>query len=171
MAWITINDIFFGAEHGGTWLDKTDYPAAPARNWLSDLTDMIILISGIAVRQDWNCLVNVNSIPFPPRFFMKTLTSSSADHHERHRQHISHSVAALYHVIWRQPSLKKPSLDIMIFWKTTVPVLTFHFCPKSLKKSFSANFFPISKKTTSAIPFSQPIELDTALRLFCYLLR
>ena len=37
----------------------------------------------------------------------------------------------------------------------------------------STNFSPISKKTTSAIPFSQPIEQDAALRelrLFCYIL-
>ena len=52
-----------------------------------------------------------------------------------------------------KPLLKKPSLD-KNFWKTTVPFLTFHFCPKSLKKSFSTDFSPISKKTTSAIPFS-----------------
>ena len=57
-----------------------------------------------------------------------------------------------------------------IFRKTTVPFLTFHLCPKSLKKSFSTNFSPISKKTTSAIPFSQPVEQDTALRPFCYVL-
>ena len=38
-------------------------------------------------------------------------------------------------------------------------------CPKSLKKSFSTNFSPISKKAT---PFSQPIEQDTERRLLCY---
>ena len=80
---------------------------------------------------------------------------------------------ALYHVIWRQPSSnlcwKRHHLT-KIFWKTTVPFLTFHFCPKSLKTSFSTNFSPISKKTTSAIPFSQPTEQDTALRPFCYVL-
>ena len=43
------------------------------------------------------------------------------------------------------------------------PFLTFHFCPKSLKRSFSTNFSPISK-------ISQPIEQDTALIPFCYVL-
>ena len=70
-------------------------------------------------------------------------------------------------MIWRQPSSnlrwKSPHLT-KIFWKTTVPFLTYHFCPQFLKKSFSTNFSPISKKTTSATPFSQPIEQDTALR-------
>ena len=42
-----------------------------------------------------------------------------------------------------------------------------HFCPKSLKKSFSTNFSPISKKAT---PFGQPIEQDSAPRPFCYVL-
>ena len=69
-----------------------------------------------------------------------------------------------------KPLLKKPSLDKKNFWKTTVPFLTYLFCPKFLKKSFSTNFCPISKKTTSAIPFSQPIEQDAALRPFCYVL-
>ena len=56
-----------------------------------------------------------------------------------------------------------------IFWKTTIPFLTFHFCPKSLKKSFSTIFSPVCKKT-SAIPFSQLIVQDTVQRLFCYVL-
>ena len=68
-----------------------------------------------------------------------------------------------------KPELKKPSLD-KILSKTTVPFLTIHFCPKFLKKSFSTNFSPISKKTTSAIPFCQPIEQNIALRPFCYVL-
>ena len=79
----------------------------------------------------------------------------------------------LYHVIWRLPSSNlywKSHHLTKIFWKTIVPFLTFHFCPKSLKRSFSTNFSPISKKTTSAVPFSQPIEQDTALRPFCYVL-
>ena len=79
----------------------------------------------------------------------------------------------VYHVIWRQPSSNlcwKSHHLTKIFWKTIVPFLTFHFCPKSLKISFSTNFSPISKKTTSAIPFGQPIEQNTALRPFCYVL-
>ena len=31
-------------------------------------------------------------------------------------------------------------------WKTTVPFLTFHFCPKSLKKSFSTTSLPSPRK-------------------------
>ena len=67
-------------------------------------------------------------------------------------------------------SVEKQHQLTKIFWKTTVPFLTFHFCPKSLKLSFSTNFSSISKKTTSAIPCSQPIEQDTALRPFRYVL-
>ena len=67
------------------------------------------------------------------------------NHHEHH-QHIS------YH--WhRQTSVEKPSLDKKIFRKTTAPFLIFHFCPESLKKSFSTNFSTISKKPASATPF------------------
>ena len=63
--------------------------------------------------------------------------------------------------MWRQPSSNlfwKCHHLTKIFWKTTAPFLTFRFCPKSLKELFSTNFSPISKKTTSATPFSQPIE-------------
>ena len=80
---------------------------------------------------------------------------------------------ALYYLIWRQPSSNlcwKSHHLTKTFWKTTIPFLTYLFCPKFLKKSFSTNFSPISKKTTSAIPFSQPIEQDAALRPFCYIL-
>ena len=80
---------------------------------------------------------------------------------------------ALYHLIWRQPSSNlcwKSHHLTKTFWKTTVPFLTYLFCPKFLKKSFSTNISPISKKTTSAIPFSQPIEQDAALRPLCYVL-
>ena len=72
--------------------------------------------------------------------------------------------------MWRQPSSNlfwKCHHLTKIFWKTTAPFLTFCFCPKSLKELFSTNFSPISKKTTSATPFSQPIEQDTAQRPFC----
>ena len=73
-----------------------------------------------------------------------------ADHHES----ATHLLPlALYHVIWRQPSSNffwKSHHLTKIFWKTTAPFLTFHFCPKSLKKSFSTNFSCISKKTTQA---------------------
>ena len=103
--------------------------------------------------------------PIPTRFFMKTLTSSCRPS----RTSSTHLLPlALYHMIWRQPSSNlcwKSHHLTKIFWKTTIPFLTFHFCPK-----FSTNFSPISKKTTSAIPFSQPIEQDTALRPFCYVL-
>ena len=68
-----------------------------------------------------------------------------------------------------KPLLIKPSLDKHLL-KNYRSISTFHFCPKSLKKSFSTNFSPISKKTTSAIPFSQPIEQDTVRRPFCYVL-
>ena len=54
--------------------------------------------------------------------------------------------------------------------ETEAPETDAFFSNKSLKKSFSTNFCPISKKTTSAIPFSQPIEQDAALRPFCYVL-
>ena len=65
-----------------------------------------------------------------------------------------------------KPLLKKPSLDKYLL-KNYRPFLTFHFCPKSWKKSFSTNFSPIHKETTSATPFGQPVEQDTALRPFC----
>ena len=69
-----------------------------------------------------------------------------------------------------KPLLKKPSLDKNLL-KNYRPISNLpFFCPKFLKKSFSTNFSPISKKTTSAIPFSQPIEQDAALRPFCYIL-
>ena len=55
-----------------------------------------------------------------------------------------------------KPLLKKPSLDINLL--------------KNYRPIFSTNFSPISKKTTSAIPFSQPIEQNAALRPFCYVL-
>ena len=125
----------------------------------------------------WICLKNnqqlvhlpslVNSIPFPPHFFMKTLTSSRWQ-----SQTLSTHLLplALYQVIWRLPSSNlcwKSYQLTKIFRKTTTPFLTSHFCPKSLKKLFSTNFSPISKKATSATPFSQPIKQDTALRLFC----
>ena len=108
--------------------------------------------------------------PIPTTLLYEILTSSCRSS----RTSSTHLLPlALYHVIWRQPSsnlcLKSHHLT-KIFWKTTVPFLTFHFYPKSLKKSFSTNFSPISKKTTSAIPFCQPIEQDTALRPFCYVL-
>ena len=83
-----------------------------------------------------------------------------ADYHEHH-QHISYH---WHYTTWSEDSHRQ------IFWKTTVPFLTFHFCPKFWKKSFSTNISPISKKTASAIPFSQPVEQDTALRPFCYVL-
>ena len=69
-----------------------------------------------------------------------------------------------------KPLLKKSHHLTKTFWKTTVPFLTHLFCPKFLKRSFSTNFSPISRKATSAIPFSQPIEQDAALRPFCYVL-
>ena len=102
---------------------------------------------------------------------MKTLTSSCRPS----RTSSTHLLPlALYHLIWRQPSSnlcwKRHHLT-KTFWKTTVPFLTYLFCPKFLKKSFSTNFSPISKKTTSAIPFSQPIKQDAALRPFCYVLK
>ena len=40
-----------------------------------------------------------------------------------------------------------------IFWKATVPFLTFHCCPKSLKKSFSTNFSPIPQENNLSNPF------------------
>ena len=103
----------------------------------------------------------VNLIPFPPRFFMKTLTSSC-----RPSQTSSTHLLplALYHVIWRQPSSNlcwKSHHLTKIFWKTSILFLAFHFRPKFLKKLFSTNFSPISKKTTSVIPFSQPIKHST----------
>ena len=112
----------------------------------------------------------VNLIPFPPCFFMKTLTSSCWPS----RTSSTHLLPlALYHLIWRQPSSNlcwKSHHLTKTFWKTTVPFLTYLFCPEFLKKSFSTNFSPISKKTTSAVPFSQPIEQDAALRPFFYIL-
>ena len=96
----------------------------------------------------------VNLIPFPPRFFMKTLTSSCRPS----RTSSTHLLPlALYHVIWRQPlsNLCWKSYHLTkIFWKTTVPFLTYHFCPTFSKRSCSTNISLISKKTTSAIPFS-----------------
>ena len=90
-----------------------------------------------------------------------------ADHHEHH-QHIS------YHwhcTTWSEDCQRQASVEKAIIWQESsekLPPHFSHFCLKSLKKSFSTNFSPISKKTTSATPFSQPIEQDTALRPFCY---
>ena len=95
----------------------------------------------------------VNLIPFPPCFFMKTLTSSCWPS----RTSSTHLLPlALYHLIWRQPSSNlcwKSHHLTKTFWKTTVLFLTYLFCPEFLKKSFSTNFSPISKKTTPAIPW------------------
>ena len=49
--------------------------------------------------------------------------------------------------------LKKPSLDKNLL-KNYRPISNLPFLSKILKKSFSANFSPISKNTTSATPFS-----------------
>ena len=66
--------------------------------------------------------------------------------------------------------LKKPSLDRNLF-KNYRPISNLPFLSKILeKRSSSETFSPISKKTTPATPFSQPIEQDTALRPFCYVL-
>ena len=75
---------------------------------------------------------------------MKTLTSSCRPS----RTSSTHLLPlALYHLIWRQPSSNlcwKSHHLTKTFWKTTVPFLTYLFCPKFLKKSFSTNFSPIS---------------------------
>ena len=93
----------------------------------------------------------VNLIPFPPHFFMKTLTSSC-----QLSQTSSANLLpiALYHVSWRLLSSNlcwKIHHLTKVFWKTTHPSPAFHFCPKSLKKLFSTNVSPISKKTTTKI--------------------
>ena len=109
----------------------------------------------------------VNSIPFPPHFFMKTLTSSCQSSWTSSTHLLP---LALYHMIWRLPSSNlcwKSHHLIKILWKTTIPFPTFHFCPKSFKRLFSALFSLISKKTTASTPFSQPIEQDTAPRPLC----
>ena len=68
-----------------------------------------------------------------------------------------------------RPLLKKLSLDKNLL-ENYRPISNFPLLSKKFLKSFSTNFSPISKKTTSAIPFNQPIEQDTALRPFCYAL-
>ena len=72
-----------------------------------------------------------------------------ANHHEHH-QHISYHCQC---TTWSEDSHRQTSRKshhmTKLFWKTTALFLTFHFCPKS------------SKKTTSATTFSQPIEQDT----------
>ena len=68
-----------------------------------------------------------------------------------------------------RPLLKKLSLDKNLL-ENYRPISNFPLLSKNFLKSFSTNFSPISKKTTSAIPFSQPIEQDAALRPFCYVL-
>ena len=70
--------------------------------------------------------------------------------------------------------LKKPPLDKNLLknknkQKTTALSQTYS-CPKSFKKSFFTNFFPIFKKTTSAISFSQRIMQVTALKPSYYVL-
>ena len=57
-----------------------------------------------------------------------------------------------------KPLLKSHHLT-KIFLKNYHPISN-PFLSKILKKSFSTNLCPISKKTTSATPFSQPIELS-----------
>ena len=100
----------------------------------------------------WTC----HLIPFPPRFFMNTLTSSCWPSP-------THLLPlALYHVIWRVPLLNlcwKSHHLTKIFWRNTAPFLTFHFCPKSPKKAFSTNFSPISKKQPQ-----QPISVSLSSR-------
>ena len=74
---------------------------------------------------------------------------------------------------WSEDCHRQTSVEKAMTWQTNLiyaPFLTFHFYPKSLKKSLSTNFSPISKKTTSATPFNQPIEQDTAPRPFCFVL-
>ena len=69
-----------------------------------------------------------------------------------------------------KPLLKKPSLDKNLL-KNYRPISNLPFLSKILKKkSFSTNFSPISKKTTSAAPFSQPIQQDTGPSPFWYVL-
>ena len=88
----------------------------------------------------------VNLIPFPPRFFMKTLTSSCRPS----RTSSTHLLPlALYHVIWRQPSSNlcwKSHHLTKIFWKTTVPFLTSHFCQKPWKSRYPQISLPSPRK-------------------------
>ena len=71
---------------------------------------------------------------------------------------------------WKNATLfikcqKKSNFSVVVFLFLFLNhnIAYFNFCPKSLKRSFTTNFSPISKtKTTSAIPFSQPIEQDKA---------
>ena len=94
----------------------------------------------------------VNSIPFPPHFSTKIMFVL---------------LLALHHVMWRL-------LLENLFWKS--PDLTnllenYHhtdlpFLCKIVEKVILHKIFPISKKTTSAIPFSQPVRQYAAPRLF-----
>ena len=88
----------------------------------------------------------VNLIPFPPRFFMNTLTSSCRPS----RTSSTHLLPlALYHVIWRQPSSNlcwKSHHLTKIFWKTTVPFLTYHCCPNSWKGRSPQTSLPSPRK-------------------------
>jgi len=75
----------------------------------------------------------VNLIPFPPHF-MKTLTYSWRPSWTSSTHLLP---LALYHMIWRlllSNLCWKSHHLTKIFLKTTAPFLTFHFCPKSLKK-------------------------------------
>ena len=103
-----------------------------------------------------------NSIPYPPHFCMTILPSSCRP---SPTSLTGLFLLTLYHVVWRlqllNPCWKSYHLT-RIFWKTTAPSLTSHFCLKSLKKSFFTNISPIFKQTTSATPFTQPIVQVTA---------
>ena len=89
--------------------------------------------------------------PVTDEFVLKIINSASAKSCEPHpipttllyenldilcRPSSTHLLPlALFHVIWRQPSSNlcwKSHHLTKIFWKTTAPFLTFHFCPKSL---------------------------------------
>ena len=76
----------------------------------------------------------VNLIPFPPRFFMKTLTSSCRPSWTSSTHLLP---LALYHVIWRQPSSNlcwKSHHLTKIFLKNYRPISNLPFLSKLLEK-------------------------------------
>ena len=68
-----------------------------------------------------------------------------------------------------KPLLKKPSLDKNLL-KNYRPISNIPFLSKILEKVVLHKLLSISKKTTSAAPFTQPIEQDTAPSPFWYVL-
>ena len=93
----------------------------------------------------------VNSIPFPARIFMKAMTSSSVPTITNiiNTSLTTGIVLGDLKIAIVRPLLKKPSLNKNLL-KNYRPISHISVQNSFFFKSFSTNFSPISKKTTSA---------------------